>query len=89
MKTHLFTLLIAISSFVCHSQNVDILLRQKIPMRDGINLSADIYLPEDNSQPLPVILSYTPYLNDMSVKRGMFHKSGPYLPNSTISGTQI
>ena len=35
-----------------------------VPMRDGINLSADIYLPKDRSKPLPVILSRTPYNND-------------------------
>ena len=36
----------------------------QVPMRDGINLSADIYLPKDLSKPLPVILSRTPYNND-------------------------
>ena len=35
----------------------------KVPMRDGVNLSADIYLPKDNPGPLPVVLSRTPYDN--------------------------
>ena len=29
------------------------------------------------------------HTNVLSVKRGMFRKSGPHLPNSTISGIQL
>ena len=35
----------------------------KVPMRDGVHLSADIYLPKDSQGPLPVVLSRTPYDN--------------------------
>ena len=35
----------------------------KTPMRDGVNLSSDIYFPRDRSGPFPVILSRTPYNN--------------------------
>ena len=35
----------------------------KVPMRDGVQLSADIYLPKDSPGPLPVVLSRTPYDN--------------------------
>lgn len=37
-----------------------IILDQKIPMRDGVNLSASIYLPQNN-EPSPVLLLITPY----------------------------
>ncbi|MEL7146794.1 MAG: CocE/NonD family hydrolase [Bacteroidota bacterium] len=79
MKFYLFLLTISIQSFVSIGQNVDILLRQKVPMRDGIQLSADIYLPEGNKKPLPVILIYTPYLNDEAVERGMFFAKKDYV----------
>ena len=43
---------------------IDAKFNVPVPMRDGINLSADIYLPRDRSDPLPVILSRTPYNNN-------------------------
>ncbi|HET6565373.1 MAG TPA: CocE/NonD family hydrolase [Xanthomonadales bacterium] len=33
----------------------------RVPMRDGVHLATDVYLPADQSQPLPVILERTPY----------------------------
>ena len=35
----------------------------KVPMRDGVRLSADIYSPRGQSGPFPVVLSRTPYDN--------------------------
>ena len=35
----------------------------KVPMRDGVNLSADIYFPRGEPGPFPVILGRTPYDN--------------------------
>ena len=35
----------------------------KVPMRDGVRLSADIYFPREQSGPFPVILYRTPYDN--------------------------
>lgn len=32
-----------------------------VPMRDGIKLAADVYLPDDHPGPFPVILTRTPY----------------------------
>lgn len=37
------------------------MLDHKVPMRDGINLSADIYLPPDGDGPWPVLLLRTIY----------------------------
>ena len=41
-----------------------ILFNRRVPMRDGVSLSADIYAPEDirHGKRYPVILSRTPYL---------------------------
>ncbi len=46
---------------------------QKVPMRDGVRLSADIYLPTAGVS-FPTILTRTPYesLRDTFVDRGVF-----------------
>jgi len=62
-----------------HAQEVDIRLYQKVPMRDGINLSANIYLPISNEESYPVILIYTPYVNDEAVERGMYFANEGYV----------
>jgi len=41
-------------------QEVRLLHDQRVPMRDGITLSADVYLPLGGS-PLPTIVQWTPY----------------------------
>jgi putative CocE/NonD family hydrolase len=40
-----------------------LLLDQPVAMRDGVNLSADVYLPPEGDGPWPAILSRTPYDN--------------------------
>jgi uncharacterized protein len=44
---------------------VKIMMDVKVPMRDGINLAANVYLPEGDS-PFPVVLNRTPYIKDSS-----------------------
>jgi putative CocE/NonD family hydrolase len=53
--------------------DVHLLYDQKAPMRDGVRLSADVYLPVA-SGPFPTILTRTPYesLRDTFVDRGVF-----------------
>lgn len=34
---------------------------EQVPMRDGVLLTTEVYLPADSSRPLPVILQRTPY----------------------------
>ncbi len=36
----------------------------RIPMRDGTRLGADLYMPEDAAEPLPVVVEYIPYRKD-------------------------
>jgi uncharacterized protein len=43
-------------------REVRILFNRRVPMRDGVTLSADIYLPTGELKPYPVILTRTPYL---------------------------
>ncbi len=62
-----------------YSQEVDIRLYQQIPMRDGIHLSANMYLPAGDKASYPVILIYTPYVNDEAVERGMYFAENGYV----------
>ena len=68
----LISILLIFSAFSLKSQEIDIRLYQKVPMRDGINLSANIFLPNERPEPLPVILIYTPYVNDEAIDRGVY-----------------
>ncbi len=40
---------------------MQILRNQLIPMRDGVHLATDIYLPADTQGPFPVVIERTPY----------------------------
>jgi uncharacterized protein len=53
---------------------VDIYLDEKITMRDGIKLSANIYKPilKNTSETLPVIVYMTPYINESIDKNAWF-----------------
>ena len=59
-------------------RNFDLVWGVKIPMRDGINLSANIYKPEDK-KPVPVIISITPYIADSLHSRGVFFSQHNYV----------
>ena len=47
----------------CRAFSVDTILERdiKIPMRDGINLYADVFRPADESQKCPAIIPWSPY----------------------------
>ena len=53
----------------------------KVPMRDGVHLSADIYFPAGLSGPFPVILGRTPYNNmtEESVESAVFYPQHGYV----------
>ena len=75
----LISILLIFSAFSLKSQEIDIRLYQKVPMRDGINLSANIFLPNERPEPLPVILIYTPYVNDEAIDRGVYFARNGYV----------
>tara|TARA_R110002073_G_scaffold335987_1_gene529743 strand:+ start:5363 stop:7105 length:1743 start_codon:yes stop_codon:yes gene_type:complete len=68
-----------VNSTLVYTQEIDIKLYQKIPMRDNINLSANIYFPGSQEESYPVILIYTPYVNDEAVERGMYFANNGYV----------
>jgi putative CocE/NonD family hydrolase len=48
-----------------YTPGVELIKNLRIPMRDGIALAADLYVPADTGDdPLPVVLEYIPYRKD-------------------------
>lgn len=78
-KISLFLSFLVYVNYVAIAQEVDLNLYQEIPMRDGINLSANVFMPAERKEPLPVILIYTPYVNDEAMERGMFFAKQGYI----------
>jgi putative CocE/NonD family hydrolase len=44
----------------------------RVPMRDGVTLSADLYLPDGGDGPWPTLLARTPYDNNLQLEQGVF-----------------
>jgi uncharacterized protein len=51
----------------------------KIPARDGIRLSATVYRPADQKEPLPVIVTLTPYIAAHTAKQGNYFAQNGYV----------
>jgi uncharacterized protein len=52
---------------------------QKVPMRDGVKLSATIYRDPRQTKPLPVILMMTPYIAEHAAKQGLYFAQNGYV----------
>ena len=63
---------------IYHPAGVEVRTDIKVPMRDGVQLSADIYRPPGNG-PFPVILSRTPYDNSGAQETGNFYAQQGYV----------
>ena len=50
----------------------------KIPLRDGINLNATLYLPRRDSGPAPSIFTLTPYVGQMWHEFGVYFAANGY-----------
>ena len=57
--------------------NYNLKWNAKIAMRDGIKISANIYMPA-NKKPVPVIVSITPYIADNLHSRGSYFAQNGY-----------
>ncbi len=51
----------------------------KIPMRDGVKLSATVYRDPRQTKPLPVILTLTPYIAEHAAKQGTYFAQNGYV----------
>jgi putative CocE/NonD family hydrolase len=52
---------------------------EKVPMRDGVKLSATIYRDPTQLKPLPVILTMTPYIAEHAAKQGAYFAQNGYV----------
>lgn len=50
----------------------------KIPLRDGVHLSATVYTPRDQKSPAPCIFTLTPYIAQSYHDRGIYFASHGY-----------
>src|SRR4051812_16626648 len=46
------------------AKEVDIVWGVKIPARDGVKLNATVYKPHGQTEKLPVVFTFTPYISD-------------------------
>lgn len=87
----MLTVIFAFSLFV-HSDkkgkfDVDFLYDQKIPMSDGVKISASIWKPAEMKKPLPAILTMTPYIVDRGQKDGdIFARRGYIIVRADVRG---
>ena len=50
---------------IAYAPGVRLIKNVRIPMRDGVRLGADLYVPDtDAAEPLPVVMEYIPYRKD-------------------------
>jgi len=61
------------------AEDIQVQYFQKVPMRDGVNLSANIFMPENLQKPLPAIMVLTPYNNDHNTRRGIYFAKNSYV----------
>ena len=70
-------------TFVVHAlarePDVAVQTNVMVPMRDGVKLATDIYLPAGNSAKLPVILTRLPYNKDGAKKQGEYYARHGYV----------
>ena len=59
-------------------KSAEMMLNVKIPMRDGIKLAAVVFLPQMNSERVPVIFTLTPYGADSYVDRALYFSENGY-----------
>jgi len=58
--------------------NVDFRWDQKIPLRDGVRLSATVYTPRNQKAPAPCLFTLTPYIGQSYHDRGIYFAAHGY-----------
>lgn len=58
---------------------VDMRWAVKIPTRDGVKLNATVFLPHQQTSPLPVIFTLTPYIGDSYTDRAIYFARHGYV----------
>jgi uncharacterized protein len=75
----LFLFICAHTLLAQEKANFDLRWGVKVPLRDGVHLNATLYLPEDKTAPLPVIVDLTPYISDDYHARGKYFSQNGYV----------
>ncbi len=66
-----FLAFLAFVTFFAQAGEVNVLLQQSIPAENGVELSANVWLPADiGDKGLPVVMVLTPYISDEAQSRG-------------------
>jgi len=60
------------------TSKVDLLWGLKVPMRDGVRLSATVYKPHEQKTPVPAIFTLTPYISDSYFDRALYFAKNSY-----------
>lgn len=68
-----------LATFLVKSQGVEILLSNKIKLRDGILLNATVYKPKNQKEALPVLFALTPYNADRLHARAKYFSEENYV----------
>jgi putative CocE/NonD family hydrolase len=58
---------------------VSVIWDLRIPMRDGVHLSGTVYRAADQKEPLPVIVTMTPYIAAHAAKQGNYFAQNGYV----------
>jgi putative CocE/NonD family hydrolase len=70
---------LAAASLAADSQDVDLQWGVRVPLRDGVELSATVFRPAGQKEPLPVIFTLTPYVADSYQDRAMYFARHGYV----------
>jgi putative CocE/NonD family hydrolase len=60
-------------------KDYNIKFNQKIPMRDGVHLSATILFPSPKKEPLPALFVFTPYSKDRVLPQAQYFTKKDYI----------
>jgi predicted acyl esterase len=61
------------------NQGFDLIWGVKVPMRDGMKLNATVFKPKNQTAPLPVIFTFTPYISDTYEDRAVYFAKNGYV----------
>lgn len=76
-RTHIFILMLCVLTFFSAFTSAQTKEVVMVPMRDGVNLATNIYLPDGNG-PWPVVLTRTPYNKDGADRSAETYNSRGY-----------
>lgn len=60
-------------------KDVDLIWGVRIPMRDGVKMNATVYKPHGQTEKLPVVFTFTPYISDSYHARAWYFAQHGYV----------